>query len=73
VALSSGEEGAKATVELTELVRADLAIRTAAVSRFDIPLPIEIFYFGRPIHIMLKAQGLSVIEKDGIIQITAPQ
>ena len=70
MALSSEEEGQKVLTELTELVRRDLAIRAEAVVRFNIPLPLEIFYFGRPIHILLNGQGLCAIEKDGIICIS---
>lgn len=72
MALSSEEEGAKVIAELTELVHMDLAIRAEAVGKFKIPLPIELLYFGRPIHIILNAHGLSVIEQDGAIQIAVP-
>ena len=70
MALSSGEEGQGVLTELTELVRRDLAIRAEAVEKFNIPLPLEMLYFGRPIHIMLNAHGLCAIEKDGIIHIS---
>jgi Fe-S-cluster containining protein len=69
-ALSSEEEGAEALAELTELVHRDLAVRAEAVGRFNISLPLEILYFGRPIHIILNAHGLCAIEKDGIIHIS---
>ncbi len=68
MALSSEEES-KVLARLTELVCRDIAVRAEVVGRFDIPLPVEIFYFGRPIHIMLNAYGLCAIEKDGVIQI----
>lgn len=70
MALSSGEESDQALAELTELVQRDLFIRAEAVGRLNISLPLEIFYFGRPIHVMLNAHGLRAIEKDGAIQIT---
>jgi Fe-S-cluster containining protein len=73
LALSSEGEGPEVLAGLTELVHRDLAVRAEAVGRFHIPLPLEILYFGRPIHIMLHAYGLSAIENDGIIQITVQE
>jgi Fe-S-cluster containining protein len=70
-ALSSEADAPQALAQLTEIVRMDLAIRAEAVRRFDIPLSLELFYFGRPIHVMLNSHGLRTTEKDGIIQITA--
>jgi Fe-S-cluster containining protein len=68
-ALSSDEESTQALAELTELVQRDLFVRTQAIERLNLSLPLEIFYFGRPIHVMLNAHGLRAIEKDGTIQI----
>lgn len=73
IALSSEPEGLEALAELTELVRKDLAIRADAVMRFNIPLSLELFLFGRPLHTILNVYGLSVIENDGHIQITPRQ
>ena len=71
MALSSEGEGPKILAKLTELVHRDLVVRAETVGRYDIPLQLEILYFGRPLHIVLKAHGLCAIEKDGVIQITA--
>ena len=70
-ALSSEEDGPEALEKLTELVQVDLFIRAEAVKKFDMPLSLELFYFGRPIHVMLNAHGLYAVEKDGTLQITA--
>jgi len=69
-ALSAEAESPAALAELTELVRMDLAIRAEAVTRLDIPLPLELFYFGRPVHVLLNAHGLSAVEEDGVIQLS---
>jgi Fe-S-cluster containining protein len=65
LASSPRPEGKEALAELTALVCRDLAIRYDAVRRFDIPLPLELFYFGRPIHTMLGAFGLFATD-DGV-------
>lgn len=70
MALSPDEEGPKALAELTALVHRDLTIRAEAINKLNISLPLEIFYFGRPIHVMLSAHGLYAVDKDGVIQIT---
>lgn len=71
-ALASEEESSQALAELTELVQRDLFVRTQAIERLNLSLPLEIFYFGRPIHVMLNAHGLRAIEKDGTIQVIKP-
>jgi len=70
MALSPEGEGPDVLAKLTELVHRDLVVRAEAVGSLDIPLPLEIFYFGRPLHIVLNAYGLCATEKDGVIQIT---
>jgi hypothetical protein len=69
-AMSPGDEGSEALAELTELVNLDLAIRVEAVHKLDLSMPLELFFFGRPIHIMLKAHGLYAVERNGVVQIT---
>jgi Fe-S-cluster containining protein len=55
------KEGLEAVEEMTELIRVDLAIRAEAIKKFNIPLSLELFYFGRPIHTLLNAFVLSGI------------
>jgi len=69
LASSPGPEGREAVEELTELILRDLAIRDDAIRRFDIPLSLELFYFGRPIHTMLNAFGLCATDDSGRIEL----
>ena len=48
--------------ELTELVRRDLNIRAQAVAAFDIPVAVEVFYFGRPFFVLLSPYGIRIHE-----------
>jgi Fe-S-cluster containining protein len=55
--------------ELTELVRRDLHIRAQAVAAFDIPVAVELFYFGRPLFVLLSPYGIKIHEVDGDIRL----
>jgi Fe-S-cluster containining protein len=48
--------------ELTELVRLDLQIRARAVTAFNIPVAVELFYFGRPVFVLLSPYGIGIHE-----------
>jgi Fe-S-cluster containining protein len=69
-AASRSPESEEALAELTKLVRKDLDIRSDAADQFDMPLPLELFLFGRPIHTLLAAYGLAATEISGNITIT---
>ena len=56
--------------ELTELVRRDLNIRAQAVAAFDIPVAVEVFYFGRPFFVLLGPYGIRIHEDDGDIRLS---
>ena len=56
--------------ELTALVQKDLAIRRKAIQRFGLVVNEELFFFGRPLFIVLSAHGLMVREQDGILQLS---
>ena len=71
MALSSEGAGPEVLAKLTELVHRDLVVRAEAIGGYDIPLPLEILYFGRPIHVILNAHGLRAIENNETIRITA--
>jgi Fe-S-cluster containining protein len=68
-ASSPRPEGKEALEALTELVRKDLAIRAVVAEGFNLSLPLELFYFGRPIHVMLDAYGMSAREDNGNVVI----
>jgi Fe-S-cluster containining protein len=48
--------------ELTELVRLDLQIRAKVVAAFNIPVALELFYFGRPLFVLLSPYGIQIHE-----------
>jgi len=53
---------------LTEFVRRDLTIRAYAHAELGLPAAVELFVFGRPVFILLRARGLSVREaEDGLV------
>ncbi len=55
--------------ELTELVLLDLQIRARAVAAFDIPVAVELFYFGRPLFVLLSPYGIGIHEDHGGIRL----
>jgi Fe-S-cluster containining protein len=64
------ETARKATVAgLTELVRQDLHIRSRAVTAFELPVAMELFYFGRPLFFLLRPFGLTIHEENGTIRL----
>ena len=48
--------------ELTDLVRRDLQIRARAVAAFNIPVAVELFYFGRPLFVLLSPYNIGIHE-----------
>jgi Fe-S-cluster containining protein len=56
--------------ELSELVRRDLHIRAQAVAAFDLPVAVELFYFGRPLFVLLSPYGIKIHEDDGDIRLS---
>ncbi len=60
--LSDPAAGESILAELTELVRLDLQIRARAVAAFDIPVAVELFYFGRPLFVLLSPYGIGIHE-----------
>jgi len=55
--------------ELTELVRQDFHIRSRAVAAFELPVSVELFYFGRPLFFLLRSYGLTIHEQNGAIHL----
>ncbi|MEW6109578.1 MAG: YkgJ family cysteine cluster protein [Nitrospirota bacterium] len=68
-ALTKKADRVEILAELAELVRRDLFIRSQAVSEFELTLPVELFYFGRPLFKFLETRGISVDEVDGDIRL----
>ena len=60
--LSKSAAGESILAELTELVRLDLQIRARAVTAFNIPVAVELFYFGRPVFVLLSPYGIKIHE-----------
>jgi Fe-S-cluster containining protein len=54
-----------AMVQLANLVNADLAIRSQAYENLRFSLDLELFYFGRPLFVILKQFGMGVREEHG--------
>lgn len=55
--------------ELTELVRKDLDIRARAVAVLNLPVSVELFFFGRPLFLLLNPYGLTPYEENGTIHL----
>ncbi len=55
--------------ELAEIANYDLLIRSRAVAEFSLTLPMELFFFGRPLFKLLGSRGITVQEHDGSIRL----
>lgn len=64
-----------ALARLTELVRADLAIRAEVAQKTGISLEMEFFLFGRPLFKQLAGSGIECVEENGGIRLerTSPR
>ena len=62
-------EGADSLARLSELVRADLAIRAEVAKKTGISLELEFFLFGRPLFKQLAGSGIECIEENGKIRL----
>jgi len=51
--------------QLTNLMNTDLAIRLQAHEKLQFSLELELFYFGRPLFVILKQLGITAREKYG--------
>jgi Fe-S-cluster containining protein len=69
--LSDKDENSTSLRELERLVREDMAFRAEAVSRFNLPLSVELFVFGRPLFKLLSCRGVSVQEECGELRLYA--
>ncbi len=67
--LSSSPHPSPLLTELTAIIREDLTIRTRAVAQFHLSLPLELFYFGRPVFQVIRGKGLKIFEKQGEIHL----
>ena len=56
-----------AMAQLTELVNADLAIRSQAHKKLQFSLELELFYFGRPLFVILKQFDIIAREEYGAL------
>lgn len=64
-----GQDLSGAMTHLTELVNADLAIRSRAHEKLRFSLELELFYFGRPLFIILKQFGIMAREEHGALML----
>ncbi len=56
--------------ELSALVKKDLAIRGKAIQDAGLAVNEELFFFGRPLFIVLRAHGLVVREQGGVLRLS---
>ena len=56
----------QAAADLTRLVNTDMALRAQACARFNFNLDLELFFFGRPLFIILNQFGIETHEKNGV-------
>jgi Fe-S-cluster containining protein len=61
--------GPATMAELTELISKDLHLRSRAVAAFELPVSVELFYFGRPLFLLLRPYGITVHEENGTIHL----
>jgi Fe-S-cluster containining protein len=57
--------------QLTNLVNIDLSIRSQAHEQFRFSLELELFYFGRPLFVILKQCGIMIREEHGTLILQA--
>lgn len=57
---------------LEKLVNDDIAIRSTAISKLNITLAEELFYFGRPVFQLLQQLGVNVVEREGRLLLRFP-
>lgn len=62
----------RAAAGLTELVRADLAIRSQSCTRFNLSLDLELFLFGRPLFKILHEFGINMQLTNGVCRLFIP-
>lgn len=53
--------------QLTNLMNTDLSVRLRAQEQLHISLDLELFYFGRPLFVILKQLGMKIFERRGIL------
>jgi len=53
--------------KLTDLVRADLEIRSHAITHYGLSLEVEFFILGRPLFRQLAGLGIDTFERDGAV------
>lgn len=63
------DTGQDSLARLTEMVRADLAIRAEVAHKTGISLELEFFLFGRPLFKQLAGSGLECVEEGGGIRL----
>jgi Fe-S-cluster containining protein len=61
----------EAMAQLTNLANADLSIRSKAHEKFHFSLELELFYFGRPLFIILKQFGMMLRVEHGTVILQA--
>jgi len=67
--LLTQDDGTEDLARLSELVRADLAIRAEVAQKTGISLEMEFFLFGRPLFKQLAGSGIEYVEKNGEIHL----
>ena len=60
----------EALTELSRLVNKDLAFRARACRQYGFDLDLELFYFGRPLFIILNQVGIETHEVNGICRLS---
>ena len=65
-AVKSENSQSQAVDDLTRLVNADMAIRAQAWAKLHFSLDLELFFFGRPLFIILGQFGIEAHEKNSV-------
>ena len=60
----------QAVTDLTALVNTDMALRTHVHARLHLSLDLELFFFGRPLFIILNQFGLEVHEENSVYRLS---
>jgi Fe-S-cluster containining protein len=68
VSLEKADQRDRTLADLKGVVEKDLMFRTIGIDQFQLSLPLELFYFGRPLFQVLMPLGVRIMETaDGII------
>lgn len=59
----------QALADLQDLANRDLAVRAQACRKLNCDLDLELFFFGRPVFLILEQCGFTIYERNGLIHL----